>query len=115
MYACVAFVFVCVWGGVRVHVFVHCVCVHSRVCACGCTKWPGPGTLLQKFARCVFCLARAKGDTLRRPPSPQKAVILVLFNTADSLSYSEVRDLSGMGADEKELRRNLMSLCVGKV
>ena len=44
-----------------------------------------------------------------------QAVILCLFNGADTLSYAEVRELSGMGGDDKELRRNLMSLCVGKV
>lgn len=45
-----------------------------------------------------------------------QAVVLCLYNGgADSLGYGEIKELSGMAADERELKRSLLSLSVGKV
>ncbi|KAI8468416.1 MAG: Cullin-domain-containing protein [Monoraphidium minutum] len=66
------------------------------------------------LSTCLLRAAYPKGAK-ELSVSLAQSVILCLFNGADALAYSEVKELSGMGADEKELRRNLMSLCVGKV
>ena len=42
-----------------------------------------------------------------------QAVILVLFNDADALSLEDIAAATGI--EDKELRRQLQSLCNGKV
>lgn len=59
-------------------------------------------------------LTRGALFTLPPPALTHQAVILCAFNGADALAYPEVRELSGL-SDDKELKRNLMSLSVGKV
>ena len=45
-----------------------------------------------------------------------QAVVLMLFNTADSLSYADMKQQLGVKDEgEKELKRTLLSLSVGKV
>ncbi|GBF89461.1 hypothetical protein Rsub_02033 [Raphidocelis subcapitata] len=66
------------------------------------------------LSTCLLRAAFTKGAK-ELSVSLAQAVILCLFNGADSLSFAEIGELSGLAGDEKELRRNLMSLSVGKV
>jgi len=45
--------------------------------------------------------------------SLHQTVILLLFNNANSVSFTEIRD--AIGLEDKELKRTLLSLCSGKV
>lgn len=42
-----------------------------------------------------------------------QAVVLMLFNDADKLSFQDIKDATGI--EDKELRRTLQSLACGKV